>query len=71
MTEPYVCPRCGRTSHHPEDAAQRYCGACHRFEDDELHAAIESKRGDPAFQERLRRHLDEHATVLRKLADND
>lgn len=25
----YTCPRCARTSHHPEDARQGYCGACH------------------------------------------
>jgi predicted RNA-binding Zn-ribbon protein involved in translation (DUF1610 family) len=24
----FTCPRCGRTSHHPEDARQGYCGAC-------------------------------------------
>lgn len=24
----YTCPRCGRTSRHPEDARQGYCGAC-------------------------------------------
>jgi hypothetical protein len=28
----YVCPRCGRVSHHPQDAANKYCGACHQFE---------------------------------------
>jgi hypothetical protein len=25
----FTCPRCGRTSHHPADLAQGYCGACH------------------------------------------
>lgn len=29
-----TCPRCGRTSHNPNDAAQRYCGWCHAFHDD-------------------------------------
>ena len=29
----YICPRCGRTSHHREDAANKYCGACHKFEE--------------------------------------
>jgi hypothetical protein len=24
-----TCPRCGRTSHHPDDVAEGYCGACH------------------------------------------
>jgi hypothetical protein len=25
----FTCPRCGRTSHHPRDLAEGYCGACH------------------------------------------
>jgi hypothetical protein len=25
----FTCPRCGRTSHHPKDAEEGYCGACH------------------------------------------
>lgn len=29
----YVCPRCGAMSHHPEDAAERYCARCHQFEE--------------------------------------
>ena len=24
----FTCPRCQRTSHHPQDIAQGYCGAC-------------------------------------------
>lgn len=27
----FTCPRCGWTSHHPEDLAHRYCGHCHQF----------------------------------------
>ena len=30
----FTCPRCGRTSHNPNDARERYCGACHVFVDD-------------------------------------
>ncbi|GIH29074.1 hypothetical protein Aph01nite_73840 [Acrocarpospora phusangensis] len=26
-----TCPRCGRTSHHPVDVAEGYCGHCHDF----------------------------------------
>jgi hypothetical protein len=25
----FTCPRCDRTSHHPKDVDERYCGACH------------------------------------------
>jgi hypothetical protein len=25
----FTCPRCGRTSHHPNDVREGYCGACH------------------------------------------
>lgn len=27
----FTCPRCHRTSHHPDDAKHGYCGACHEF----------------------------------------
>jgi hypothetical protein len=27
----FTCPRCGRTSHHPEDEEFGYCGSCHEF----------------------------------------
>lgn len=29
-----TCPQCKRTSYHPEDIRQRYCGACHAFHDE-------------------------------------
>jgi hypothetical protein len=25
----FTCPRCQRTSTHPVDVRERYCGACH------------------------------------------
>lgn len=28
-----TCPRCARTSHHPDDVTNRYCGACHQYHD--------------------------------------
>lgn len=28
-----TCPKCGRTSHNPNDVEQRYCGACHEYHD--------------------------------------
>lgn len=27
----FTCPRCQRTSHHPMDVQEGYCGACHDF----------------------------------------
>jgi hypothetical protein len=27
----YTCHVCGRTSHHPTDVAEGYCGACHTW----------------------------------------
>jgi hypothetical protein len=30
----FTCPRCGMTSHHPQDAQHGYCGHCHRFTDE-------------------------------------
>jgi hypothetical protein len=35
VTTPFTCPRCGWTSHNPHDAAERYCGHCHVFVDDD------------------------------------
>lgn len=32
----FTCPRCGRTSHNPNDVRERYCGNCHLFTDDIL-----------------------------------
>ena len=29
MSATFTCPRCGRTSHHPIDAREGYCGYCH------------------------------------------
>jgi hypothetical protein len=26
-----TCPFCGKTSYHPKDIEERYCGHCHRF----------------------------------------
>lgn len=27
----FTCPVCKRTSYHPEDVAEGYCGHCHKF----------------------------------------
>jgi ribosomal protein L37E len=35
VSDSYTCPRCGRTSYNPNDAANKYCGYCHEFEEDQ------------------------------------
>ena len=44
----FTCPHCGMTSHNPRDAAERYCGHCHRFLDDE--AALQKLFADEVFR---------------------
>lgn len=37
MTQPsFTCPRCGRTSYHPDDVANNYCGNCHWWTGDPI-----------------------------------
>lgn len=36
----FTCPRCSRTSHHPEDLRQGYCGACHDWTGDAARVAV-------------------------------
>lgn len=38
---------------------------------DAIAAALDERRNDPEFQERLRRHLEENRVVLERLADGD
>lgn len=30
-----TCTKCRKTSRHPKDVAERYCGACHVFHEDQ------------------------------------
>lgn len=27
-----TCPKCGKTSYHPKDVEEKYCGNCHEFQ---------------------------------------
>jgi hypothetical protein len=36
----FTCPRCGAESHHPMDAAEGYCGACHDWTGERTWAAF-------------------------------
>lgn len=31
MSDSITCPQCGRTSYHPMDIKEGYCGACHDY----------------------------------------
>jgi ssDNA-binding Zn-finger/Zn-ribbon topoisomerase 1 len=51
----YTCPNCQAVSHNPHDEIERYCGRCHKYEDeaknarlDELLAEAEPERA-PSF----------------------
>jgi ribosomal protein S27AE len=33
-TASYICPNCGAESFNRNDVRERYCGACHVFEED-------------------------------------
>ncbi len=33
----YTCPDCLRTSYHPRDEEERYCGNCHEFKATNIH----------------------------------
>lgn len=32
----FTCPRCNRTSYHPRDISEGYCGACHAWTGDRV-----------------------------------
>lgn len=40
MLEPFTCPVCGAVSHHPQDGAEGYCGACHWWTGDPILGAL-------------------------------
>jgi hypothetical protein len=52
-----TCPRCGRTSHNPNDVREGYCGACHDWTTTPL-PGIDSP-GRDALADEMRRALDE------------
>jgi coenzyme F420-reducing hydrogenase alpha subunit len=57
--EPSItCPTCGKTSYHPEDIKQRFCGACHNWHD---LIALEARAcGDHALCCEIAREVQEH-----------
>jgi hypothetical protein len=51
-----TCPKCRRTSHHPQDVEHRYCGWCHEFHDGDGPKII------AIWRDATRALWDEHAT---------
>lgn len=49
-----TCPKCGMTSHNPNDVRERYCGNCQVFIDDAEFVKKYQKE-----QERTRRTIDD------------
>jgi histidine triad (HIT) family protein len=62
MTDSFTCPRCGATSHNPNDVREGYCGRCHAWTRDSpcVFCAIVEERA-PA--EIVRRWTDTIAIV--------
>jgi hypothetical protein len=66
VTEPaFTCPRCNRTSHHPEDAL-RFCGTCHAFSGEFPGTAQEQAEAWAARGEHLARLAREATTSVRQ-----
>jgi hypothetical protein len=38
--EPFTCPVCSKTSHHPQDAQEGYCGRCRWWTGNEVIVAV-------------------------------
>jgi ribosomal protein S27AE len=34
--DPFICPRCGAISYHPDDIRHGYCARCHDYTGDDL-----------------------------------
>ena len=61
---PFVCPICGAVSHNPNDARNRYCGACRVFPDDlsaRRRVEAEAAYRDDRFPERACDHCGKPA----------
>lgn len=42
----FICPKCNRVSHNPNDVAEKYCGACHLFVDEMATGSLGKGRGE-------------------------
>jgi hypothetical protein len=56
-----ACPFCGRTSHNPHDADQRWCDYCKVFADDVLAASPAVRKSMGVFHRKLAERFPEKA----------
>lgn len=66
VVERFACPRCGKTSSHPEDVKQGYCGRCHEWtaEQAAVTAALAQVPADQrAWMHTMIDRLDESVTT--------
>ncbi len=61
MKASYTCPRCGRTSHDPNDVRERYCGNCHDW------TQLGAVYPGTALRKAMAEHPDFVAEVLREM----
>lgn len=61
-----TCPLCGRTSHHPKDIEEGYCGACHWWtgRTDMLAARLETWVSEYSEQRKVPEGCALHPAVL-------
>jgi hypothetical protein len=60
----YTCPKCGRISHNPNDALNRYCGYCHLFEEQGLSGRAGTPELDRARIEEITAAIKEGLRAL-------
>lgn len=66
----FTCPQCGRTSYHPEDEKQGYCGNCHKFTDQDGESRVARNTVEEAADagiEATKAKLAEHGFKVDKM----
>lgn len=65
----FTCPRCGRTSHNPNDEREGYCGACHGWTGDQQPGTNRQWRTVVKNMTKAIAHLEQENNALR--AENE
>lgn len=67
MNAAFKCPGCHRVSHNPNDVAQRYCGACKRWWDEQAERIAELENDLEARTAEWTRQRDLHILRVKEL----